>query len=96
MWGYPAHLLRLQSGKILCTYDHRRDPRGHRAALSADDGKRWEIGQIKLLPDDSLPGWITYSMSSQLEDGTIFATYELLKKTRPGIEPAPDKRFHDG
>ena len=96
MWGYPAHLLRLKSGKILCTYGHRRDPWGHRAALSADEGKSWEIGQIKLLRDDSLPGWTTYPMSSQLEDGTIFTTCGLLKKTRPGIEPPPDKRIHDG
>ena len=96
MWGYPAHLLRLKSRKILCTYGHRRDPWGHRSALSADDGKTWEIGRIKFLRDDSLPGWTTYPMSSQLEDGTIFTSYGQLKKTRPGVEPGSEKRNHDG
>ena len=88
MWGYPAHLLILRSGKILCTYGHRDDPWGHRASLSSDGGKTWDVGNIKLVRDDSLPGWTTYPMSSQLDDGTIFTTYGILKKAAPGAIPA--------
>ena len=94
--GYPAHLLRLKSGKILCTYGHRFDPWGHRAALSADDGKTWDVKRIKILRDDSLPGWTTYPMSSQLDDGTIFTTCGLLKKGTPDEIPPPEKLLGDG
>lgn len=94
--GYPAHLLLLRSGKILCTYGYRFAPWGHRAALSADEGKTWDIQEIKMLRDDSLPGWTTYPMSSQLSDGTIFTTYGNLKSAAPGEMPAPTKLFGDG
>ena len=87
IWGYPAHLLQLKSGKILCTYGHRTDPWGHRAVLSSDGGETWDTENTKILADYSLPGWTTYPMSSQLEDGTIFSTYGLLKKGPPGTMP---------
>jgi hypothetical protein len=79
MAGFPAHLLLLNSGKLLCTYGHRMDMWGHRAALSSDGGKTWDLEHVKILRDDSLPGWTTYPMSSQLDDGAIFTTYGLVK-----------------
>lgn len=39
--GGPTHLLRLNSGKILCTYGYRYDEMGIRAIISEDDGKTW-------------------------------------------------------
>jgi hypothetical protein len=40
--GYPAHLLQLDEGRILCTYGFRRPPFAIRAAISADDGETWD------------------------------------------------------
>jgi hypothetical protein len=81
--GYPAHLLRLKDGKLLCTVGYRADPWGHRAIISVDEGKTWNIHEPKIIRDDSIPGWTTYPMSSQLPDGTIFTTYGLLKQLPP-------------
>jgi hypothetical protein len=96
MWGYPAHLLMLKSGKILCTYGRRDDPWGHRATLSSDGGKTWDVEHTKILRDDCIRGWTTYPMSSQLDDGTIFTTYGMVKKPAPGaIPPAEDGDAED-
>ncbi len=95
MWGYPAHLLLLKSGKILCTYGYRFDPWGHRAALSSDGGKTWDVERVKVLRDDCLQGWTTYPMSSQMEDGTIFTTYGMVKKAAPGAMPPPERVFNE-
>jgi BNR repeat-like domain len=43
--GYPAHLLELADGRILCTYGRRKPPFSIRAALSADEGMTWNIGE---------------------------------------------------
>ena len=91
--GYPAHLLRLRSGKILCTYAYRSVPWGHRAALSADEGRTWDIDHVKILRDDSLPGWTTYPTSSQLEDGSIFTTMGMVKMAAALPQGRP---FSDG
>ena len=39
--GYPAHLLQLADGRLLCTYGRRKPPHSIRAALSADGGETW-------------------------------------------------------
>ncbi len=83
IWGYPAHLLLLRDGRQLCTYGHRKEPWGHRAVLSSDGGKSWDVESVKVLRDDSLEGWTTYPMSSQLQDGRIFTTYGNLKRLPP-------------
>jgi hypothetical protein len=78
--GYPAHLLRLHDGRLLCTAGHRFDPWGVQAVVSADDGRTWNTKETKIIRDDSLEGWTTYPMSSQLRDGSIFTTYGLVKQ----------------
>jgi hypothetical protein len=86
--GYPAHLLRLRDGRLLCTVGHRLDPWGHQAALSSNDGKSWQVAPAKVVRDDSLPGWTTYPMSSQLRDGSIFTTYGNVKALPPSARSA--------
>ena len=39
MWGFPAHLLELRDGRILCTYGYRRKPYGVRASISKDGAR---------------------------------------------------------
>ena len=89
IWGYPAHLLRLQDGRILCTFGYRREPMGVRAALSQDGGVTWDIEHIRVLRDDGgvrNPAWpgkrgggsdVGYPMSTQLSDGRIFTVYYI-------------------
>lgn len=41
VWGYPSHLLKLQDGRLLMTYGHRRKPVGNQARVSTDGGRTW-------------------------------------------------------
>jgi hypothetical protein len=43
--GYPAHLLSLDDGRILCTYGFRRPPFAVRAVVSDDDGATWKTSR---------------------------------------------------
>jgi hypothetical protein len=86
--GYPAHLLRLRDGKLLCTVGFRLDPWGHQAVISSDEGKSWSVQTTKIIRDDSLPGWTTYPMSSELANGSIFTTYGNLKALPLGARAA--------
>src|SRR5690606_32260585 len=38
VWGLPSHLLRLNDGRLLMTYGHRRAPLGNQARVSSDGG----------------------------------------------------------
>ena len=82
IWGYPAQLILLKSGKVLCTYAHRRHPYGARACLSHDLGATWDIENEKIIRDDSLPGLVQYPTSIQLDDETILTGYSLSKIPR--------------
>src|SRR5688500_4218511 len=89
MWGYPAHVLALSDGRILCTYGYRRAPAGIRACLSEDGGETWEIGAEVVLRDDGgtpsalrrPPGTgmgdLGYPITRQLADGTLFTAYYI-------------------
>jgi len=75
MHGYPAHLLGLQDGRILCVYGRRWPPFGVRACLSSDEGQTWEIDQELILRDDFPNGDLGYPTSAQLVDGSIVTAY---------------------
>jgi hypothetical protein len=85
IWGFPAHVIRLRSGALLCAYAHRRHPQGFRAVLSHDDGDTWDVANEKLLRDDAI-GSVGYPMTVQLDDGTLFTACELGKPVRGGQE----------
>lgn len=61
IWGFPAHLLRLSDGRILCSYGYRRQPgAGVRAVLSEDGGRSWAMHREVILRDDGgapAQGW---------------------------------------
>ena len=48
----PPHLLKLQDGRILCSYGYRRAPMGVRAVLSYDEGETWNTDDTIVLRDD--------------------------------------------
>lgn len=41
--GEPSHLLRLEDGRLLCSYGYRLNPMGIKAVLSDNDGKTWDM-----------------------------------------------------
>ena len=90
IWGYPAHLLRLRDGRILCAFGYRREPGGVRAVLSEDGGRTWDLDRVVVLRDDggypsslsirSGHGWgadVGYPVSVQLSDDSILTAYYI-------------------
>lgn len=57
----PPHLIKLQDGRILCTYGYRRRPMGIRAVLSNDGGETWDTDNTVILREDG--GTPTQSMA---------------------------------
>jgi hypothetical protein len=47
--GYPAHLLRLDDGRLLLTYGFRQPDYGIRAVISADNGANWNTGDAIII-----------------------------------------------
>ena len=90
IWGHPPHLLRLQSGNILCVYGYRRPPYGVRACLSHDDGQTWDLENELILRCDGIDADVGYPTSIQLADGRIFTVWYL-------TEPPHDQKLsgHD-
>lgn len=75
IWGYPAHLLNLPDGRILCTFGYRRKPFGIRAVLSTDGGSSWEVENPFIVRDDFPNGDLGYPSSVYRSDGTIYTVY---------------------
>ena len=80
--GHPAHLLKLEDGRILCTHGYRRHPMGVRAVLSENDGETWDTDNRVILRDDggghsphrgegTGAGDVGYPVSIQLQDGEV-------------------------
>jgi hypothetical protein len=77
MWGYPAQLLALRDGRVLCSYGYRRAPMGIRACLSRDGGRTWDIGREFVLRADGKRSGsdLGYPLTMELEDGTLLTIY---------------------
>jgi hypothetical protein len=72
--GYPAHLLLLPDGRVLCTYGHRRPDYGIRAVLSEDQGASWDVAntmEIRSLPNRDLG----YPCTLATKDGHLCSIY---------------------
>ena len=91
--GWPAHLLKLRDGRILCAYGRRVEPGGVRAVLSEDGGLTWDLDNEVVLRDDggydsSLRGgygWrsdVGYPVSTQLSDGRVLTAYYITNADR--------------
>ena len=83
IWGYPPHLLKLQDGRILCTYGHRRQPLGVQAVISQDGGVTWDVAHPAILRGDGEVSEgrevrdLGYPVSIQLPDGSLFTAYYM-------------------
>lgn len=78
VWGLPSHLVRLNDGRLLMTYGHRRPPYGNQARVSNDHGRTWSEPMI--LSGDGIGGDLGYPSTVQLEDSTLVSVwYEVMK-----------------
>ena len=71
----PAHLLRLQDGRILCTHASRQYPASIYATISEDEGQSWQTTRTKIVTDDLIGFDACYPNSGQLPDGVILTTW---------------------
>lgn len=83
MWGFPAHVLELDDGRLLCTYGYRRKPYGVRGTLSHDGGRTWDIANEIVIRDDGGTSDLGYPFSIQLPDGRVLVAY-YFNQERPG------------
>jgi sialidase-1 len=94
MWGFPAHVLELQDGRLLCAYGYRRKPYGVRATLSLDGGKTWDIGNEIVIRDDGGTSDLGYPFSIQLPGGEVLIAY-YFNREKPG-DPESNTRYIAG
>jgi hypothetical protein len=94
MWGFPAHLLELRDGRVLCAYGYRQPPFGVRATLSRDGGRTWDVAGEIVVRDDGGSSDLGYPVSVQLSDGTVLMAY-YFNQERPG-EPESTTRYIAG
>src|SRR5690606_28819034 len=69
VWGLPSHLLKLNDGRLLMTYGHRRASFGNQARLSEDHGKTW--GEPIVVSGDGVGVDLGYPSTVQLADGSL-------------------------
>jgi hypothetical protein len=86
--GFPAHVLRLRDGRLLCTYGHREQPIGIHAAISRDHGRTWRESDIVSLRSDGsgAPGDNGYPFTAELADGRFVTVYYLTREGVTGVE----------
>jgi len=73
--GHPPHLLRLSGGEIICSYGHRRDPMGIRAAISRDGGHTWSEPLVLRDDGQGRGGDLGYPVTVKLSDDSLFTIY---------------------
>ena len=73
--GEGAHVIRLDDGRLLCTYGHRKRPYGIRACYSYDEGITWDYEDFVTIRDDGGGGDIGYPKSLELEGGEVLTIY---------------------
>lgn len=78
VWGLPAHLLRLNDGRLLLSHGHRRPPFGNQARISSDHGRTWS--EPITISADGQGGDLGYPSTVQLNDDSLLTVwYELMK-----------------
>jgi hypothetical protein len=77
VWGYPFDALRLQSGRVLLTYGHRREPFGLRARLLDPECREIESAPELVLRDDGQHGDLGYPSAAPLDARTALVGYYM-------------------
>jgi sialidase-1 len=84
LFGYPPHLLRHSSGKIIVTYGVRTWPYSIRVSWSDDNGKTWQGDEILSIASDSDLG---YPSTVELDDHSLYTVFYQIpeKKLVPAV-----------
>ncbi|MFN7924022.1 MAG: sialidase family protein [Bryobacteraceae bacterium] len=85
VWGYPADVIELRDGRLLCTYGYRQKPYGVRVVLSRDGGKTWDVDHAIVLREDGGTSDLGYPSSVELPDGRVLTVY-WINHEKPGDE----------
>ncbi len=84
----PMHAIGLADGTILCVGAHRPALGGIRATVSRDAGQTWDVDHPIVLRDDVPPSdHIGGPGSVQLDDGSVFSFYGLVRDAPKGVKP---------
>ena len=75
VWGEPFHMLRLRSGRVLCTYGYRRSPYGVRARLLSPECSDLNEAPEFIIRDDGGNWDVGYPSALQMPDDSILVTY---------------------
>jgi hypothetical protein len=81
VWGLPSFLLRLQDGRLLMSYGHRRAPLGIQARLSDDHGNSWS--EPMLISNDGTSGDLGYPSTAQIADGSLLTVWYEKRRDSP-------------
>jgi hypothetical protein len=73
--GYPAHLLQLLDGRVLCVYGHRKPDFSIRAVLSTDNGRSWDVATTTTIRGGLPNKDLGYPTSVLRPDGTVLTVY---------------------
>lgn len=78
--GFPAHLLTLSGGAIMCSYGHRFDPWSIRAVFSYDGGRTWDTDHLVTLDQwHDLPD-MGYPVSGEVAPGEVLTVYYVSRR----------------
>lgn len=94
IWGYPADVIELRDGRLLCTYGYRQRPFGVRAVISRDGGKNWDLDRAIVLRDDGGTRDLGYPSSVEFADGRVLTVY-WMNHEKPG-DPKSATRYVAG
>jgi hypothetical protein len=73
--GYPADLLALPDGRVLCVYGYRFEPYAIRATISSNQGQTWDLENALVVHGDLPSADLGYPSSVLMDDGRIFTIY---------------------
>jgi hypothetical protein len=73
--GYPAHLLSLDDGRILCTYGFRRPPFAIRAVISEDGGATWNTSKPIAIREGLPSKDLGYPVTLRLASNSLLTVY---------------------
>ena len=94
VWGLPSFLTKLQDGRLLMSYGHRRPPYGNQARISEDDGQTWS--EPLSISSDGVSGDLGYPSTVEFPDGSLVTVwYENMKCISPRrlkTSPVVDRR----
>lgn len=92
IWGYPADLVLLQDGRMLCTYGYRRPPWGLRGCIS-DDGLDWDVANEFVICEGGVAAphvkswWhIGYPCTMQLGGGRLLTVHHEWTQEEPYVQ----------